>query len=111
MDGYVKFIQQTPDEVEALFRDMLIGVSNSFCDREAFKALEEQIVPKLFAGRPADATIRVWVPGCPTGEEAYSLVILEPATEPVLPGCDRATRRGAAGYRRKPDFDIRKGRR
>jgi len=76
MDGYVKFIQQTPDEVEALFRDMLIGVTNFFRDPEAFKALEEQIVPKLFAGRPSDATIRVWVPGCSTGEEAYSLAIL-----------------------------------
>jgi two-component system CheB/CheR fusion protein len=76
IEGYVKFVQQTPDEVDALFRDMLIGVTNFFRDPEAFKALGEQIVPKLFAGKRADATIRVWVPGCSTGEEAYSLAIL-----------------------------------
>ena len=76
VDGYVKFIQQTPEEAEALFRDMLIGVTNFFRDPEAFKILEEQIIPKLFAGKGADATIRIWVPGCSTGEEAYSLAIL-----------------------------------
>ena len=76
MDGYVKFIQQTPEEIEALFRDMLIGVTNFFRDPEAFRALEEQIIPKLFTGKGADASIRIWVPGCSTGEEAYSLAIL-----------------------------------
>jgi len=76
MDSYVRFIQQAPEEVDALFRDMLIGVTNFFRDPEAFKVLEEQIIPRLFAGKGADATIRVWVPGCSTGEEAYSLAIL-----------------------------------
>ena len=76
MDGYVKFLQQTPAEVEALFRDMLIGVTNFFRDPEAFKALEEQVIPKLFMGKPVGGTIRVWVPGCSTGEEAYSIAIL-----------------------------------
>jgi len=76
MDGYVRFIQQTPEELEALFRDMLIGVTSFFRDPEAFNALEEQIIPKLFAARRADAAIRIWVPGCSTGEEAYSLAIL-----------------------------------
>jgi two-component system CheB/CheR fusion protein len=76
MDGYLKFIQQAPEEVEALFRDMLIGVTNFFRDPDAFKALEEQIIPRLFAGKGAEATIRIWVPGCSTGEEAYSLAIL-----------------------------------
>ena len=76
MDKYVKYLQQSPAEVEALFLDMLIGVTNFFRDPEAFKALDEQIIPKLFTGRPADATIRVWVPGCSTGEEAYSIAIL-----------------------------------
>ncbi len=76
MDGYVKFLQQTPEEVEALFRDMLIGVTSFFRDSEAFQTLEEQVVPKLFAAKPAEAAIRIWVPGCSTGEEAYSLAIL-----------------------------------
>jgi two-component system CheB/CheR fusion protein len=76
MDGYVKYLQQTPGEVEALFRDLLIGVTNFFRDPAAFKALEEGIIPKLFSGKPSDSLIRIWSPGCSTGEEAYSLAIL-----------------------------------
>jgi len=76
MDGYIKHLQQEPTEVEALFRDMLIGVTNFFRDPEAFTMIEEQVVPKLFTGKGADSAIRVWVPGCSTGEEAYSLAIL-----------------------------------
>ena len=76
MDGYVKFLQQSPAEVEALFHDTLISVTNFFRDPEAFQALEEQVTPKLFAGKPAGAPVRVWSPGCCTGEEAYSIAIL-----------------------------------
>jgi two-component system CheB/CheR fusion protein len=76
LEDYVKFIQQTPDEVEALFRDMLIGVTSFFRDPEVFAAIEAQVIPGLFPGKPADAAIRVWVAGCSTGEEAYSLAIL-----------------------------------
>jgi len=74
--AYVKYLQQTPEEVEALFRDLLIGVTSFFRDPEAFKALEDQVIPKLFAGKSASNVIRVWSPGCSTGEEAYSLAIL-----------------------------------
>ena len=76
LDNYVKYLQQTPPEVEALFRDLLIGVTNFFRDPEAFKVLEEQVIPKLFANKPASAAVRVWSTGCSTGEEAYSLAIL-----------------------------------
>ena len=76
IDGYVKFLQQTPLEVEALFRDLLIGVTNFFRDPEAFQLLENQIIPKLFEGKAPGAVIRVWSTGCSTGEEAYSLAIL-----------------------------------
>jgi len=76
MSGYVKFMQQTPTEVESLFRDLLIGVTNFFRDPDAFQALEEQVIPKLFADKSADGIIRVWIPGCSTGEEAYSIAIL-----------------------------------
>ncbi|MFH0783600.1 MAG: chemotaxis protein CheB [Pseudomonadota bacterium] len=76
MEMYVKFLQQTPMEIEALFRDLLIGVTNFFRDPPAFQALEEEVIPKIFAGKTADAFIRVWSPGCSTGEEAYSLAIL-----------------------------------
>jgi two-component system, chemotaxis family, CheB/CheR fusion protein len=76
MEGYVKFLQRTPVEVEALFRDLLIGVTNFFRDTEAFQVLEEQGIPKLFLDKPAGSVIRVWCPGCSTGEEAYSIAIL-----------------------------------
>ncbi|HSQ18100.1 MAG TPA: chemotaxis protein CheB, partial [Anaerolineales bacterium] len=76
LEAYVHYLQQTPAEVNALFRDLLIGVTSFFRDPEAFKALEEKVIPKLFAGKPADDVIRVWSPGCSTGEEAYSIAIL-----------------------------------
>ncbi len=76
LDDYVHHLQQTPAEVEALFRDLLIGVTNFFRDPEAFAALKEQVLPRLFAGKDAGAAIRVWVPGCSSGEEAYSIAIL-----------------------------------
>ncbi len=75
-DDYVKYLQKTPTEVDALFRDLLIGVTNFFRDPEAFGALEAQVIPKLLENKPAGAVIRIWSPGCSTGEEAYSLAIL-----------------------------------
>ncbi|HXU34187.1 MAG TPA: chemotaxis protein CheB [Thermoanaerobaculia bacterium] len=76
LDGYAKYLQRTPAEVEALFRDLLIGVTHFFRDAETFEALELEVIPSLFSDRPAGATIRVWSVGCSTGEEAYSLAIL-----------------------------------
>ncbi|MEF2229699.1 MAG: chemotaxis protein CheB [Pseudodesulfovibrio sp.] len=73
---YVQYLLKNPEEVEALFRDLLIGVTNFFRDPEVFKALEEQVVPKLFAGKSRGSSIRIWSTGCSTGEEAYSLAIL-----------------------------------
>ncbi len=76
LGDYVRYLQQHPAEVEALFRDLLIGVTNFFRDPEAFAVLEAQVIPRLFAEQRADAVIRVWSAGCSTGEEAYSLAIL-----------------------------------
>ncbi|MDP3699899.1 MAG: chemotaxis protein CheB [Hylemonella sp.] len=76
MDSYVEHLQKNPAEVEALFRDLLIGVTNFFRDPEAFAALEAKVIPLLFADKPADAVIRVWITACSTGEEAYSIAIL-----------------------------------
>lgn len=76
LDGYIKYAQQAPTELDALFHDMLIGVTSFFRDREAFQVIEDQIIPRLFANKPVNGTIRVWSPGCSTGEEAYSLAIL-----------------------------------
>jgi two-component system CheB/CheR fusion protein len=76
LEAYANFMQQTPTEVTALFRDLLIGVTSFFRDPEAFKAVQEHIIPRLFVGKSPDSGIRVWSPGCATGEEAYSLAIL-----------------------------------
>ena len=76
IDNYVKYLQQSPAEIESLFRDLLIGVTNFFRDTEAFLALEEHIIPQLVKDKPAGSIIRVWTTGCSTGEEAYSIAIL-----------------------------------
>ncbi|MFW6368926.1 MAG: CheR family methyltransferase, partial [Spirochaetota bacterium] len=76
VNEYVTLLDENPAEVGALFRDMLIGVTQFFRDPEAFDALEQQVLPMLFSGRDEGEAIRVWVPGCSTGEEAYSLAIL-----------------------------------
>nr|WP_315429493.1 chemotaxis protein CheB [uncultured Albidiferax sp.] len=76
LDDYVKYLQQSKVEVDALFHDLLIGVTNFFRDPEAFEALEAKVVPKLFEGKPAGSVVRVWSTGCSTGEEAYSIAIL-----------------------------------
>ncbi len=76
MEEYVRYLQQTPTEVDALFGDLLIGVTNFFRDPAAFQALEDQAIPRLFTGKPNGAAVRVWSAGCSTGEEAYSLAIL-----------------------------------
>jgi chemotaxis methyl-accepting protein methylase len=62
--------------VTALFRDLLINVTNFFRDAEAFDKLAEIVIPKLFENRGADDAVRVWVPGCATGEEVFSIAIL-----------------------------------
>jgi two-component system CheB/CheR fusion protein len=75
-EDYVKHLQQMPDETDALFRDLLIGVTSFFRDPDAFQALEQQIIPRILANKPAGAVIRLWSVGCSTGEEAYSLAML-----------------------------------
>ncbi|SPF37106.1 MCP methyltransferase/methylesterase, CheR/CheB with PAS/PAC sensor [Candidatus Sulfopaludibacter sp. SbA4] len=76
LDEYARYLERTQAEVETLFRNLLIGVTSFFRDAKAFEALEEQAVPRLFAGKPEGSLIRVWVPGCSSGEEAYSIAIL-----------------------------------
>ena len=76
IDDYVRFLQETAPEADALFRDLLIGVTNFFRDPDAFAVLESEVIPRLFAGKAAGSTVRIWVCGCSTGEEAYSIAIL-----------------------------------
>ncbi|MGI4857273.1 MAG: CheR family methyltransferase, partial [Janthinobacterium lividum] len=65
-----------PAESRALLQDLLIGVTHFFRDREAFAALEHDVVPLLFDAASSDKPLRVWIPGCSTGEEAYSIAML-----------------------------------
>lgn len=72
---YLKFIGAHPDEVLDLYNDILIRVTRFFRDPEVFKALKSEVFPALLANRHPDAPLRIWVPGCSTGEEVYSIVI------------------------------------
>jgi PAS domain S-box-containing protein len=74
--AYSQFMHERPAEATALLKDLLISVTNFFRDAEAFDALEHDIVPKLFEGKTADDQVRVWVPGCATGEEPYTVTML-----------------------------------
>ncbi len=76
LDDYVRYVQQNPSEADALFNDLLIGVTNFFRDPAAFNALANEAIPRLMAGKPPGSTIRIWTCGCSTGEEAYSIAIL-----------------------------------
>lgn len=76
LEEYVRYLQLTSSEIDALFRDLLIGVTNFFRDSEIFDEIQKQVIPQLFTGKAAGSAIRVWVPGCSSGEEAYSIAIL-----------------------------------
>ncbi|KTS75385.1 chemotaxis protein [Pseudomonas oryzihabitans] len=79
MPAYACFLHEHPEETPALLKDMLIGVTNFFRDREAFEALERDIIPELFEqvqGLEEDQELRVWSAACSSGEEAYSLAML-----------------------------------
>jgi two-component system, chemotaxis family, CheB/CheR fusion protein len=73
---YYEVMRESPDEAQALLGDLLISVTTFFRDSEAFQLLARDVLPHLFAERQVDDTIRVWISGCATGEEAYSFAIL-----------------------------------
>lgn len=74
-DAYVERLGADHSELDALYRDLLIGVTRFFRDEEAFEILEREVIPSILEASKGDE-IRLWVPGCATGEEAYSLAIL-----------------------------------
>ncbi|MCB1317140.1 MAG: hypothetical protein KDK27_14355, partial [Leptospiraceae bacterium] len=76
LEAYLDFLKKHPDEVRFLYRELLIGVTSFFRDTEAWDHLESDVIPALFKDKNALETVRVWVVGCSTGEEAYSLAIL-----------------------------------
>lgn len=73
---YVRYLRENPNEIESLFRELLIGVTNFFRDADSFNVLKTKILPELFDSLKEDATFRAWIPGCSTGEEVYSLAIV-----------------------------------
>jgi chemotaxis methyl-accepting protein methylase len=73
---YVRFLQENPHELDLLFKELLIGVTNFFRDPDAFEVLKKKAIPMLLKNRMLDNTLRIWVPCCSTGEEAYSMAII-----------------------------------
>ena len=73
---YVRFLQENPQELELLFKELLIGVTSFFRDPAAWEELKAVVIPALLKDRPPSRVLRAWVPGCATGEEAYSLAIV-----------------------------------
>jgi len=86
MAGYVRYLQENSQELDLLFKELLIGVTNFFRDPAAWDQLRDQAIPALLANRSPDSALRAWVPGCSTGEEAYSLaIVLKEAIEAIKP--------------------------
>jgi two-component system CheB/CheR fusion protein len=74
--AYIRLLQEDPAEVDRLFKDLLISVTSFFRDRPAWERLNTKVLPELLGALPDNTTFRVWVPGCATGEEVYSVAIL-----------------------------------
>ena len=76
MSSYARLMRQEPEEAVALMKELLISVTNFFRDPDAWAALQERVIPRLFFDKGGHDQVRVWVPGCATGEEAYSVGML-----------------------------------
>ncbi len=76
LPDYILFLQKNPAEIDVLFKNLVIGVTSFFRDPEAYDVLAQQALPDLFSEKKPDATLRFWVAGCSTGEEAYSLAMI-----------------------------------
>lgn len=84
--SYVHFLQENPTEVEILFKELLIGVTNFFRDIQVWEKLKNNIFPEILSNLKDSSILRAWVPGCSTGEEAYSLaIVFKEALEKVNP--------------------------
>ncbi len=73
---YVRYLRENAQEVELLFKEMLIGVTGFFRDAPVWERLKDEVIPELIEARPEGGTLRAWVAGCSTGEEAFSLAIV-----------------------------------
>jgi two-component system CheB/CheR fusion protein len=74
--AYFRYLQQNPAEIQTLFKELVICVTSFFRDPEAFKILETKVIPDILARKSPEQPVRIWVPGCGSGEEALSLAIL-----------------------------------
>jgi two-component system CheB/CheR fusion protein len=75
-EDYIVYLRSNPHEIDILFNELLIRVTSFFRDPEAFESLTVSALPQLFDRKNDDDTVRIWVPGCSTGEEAYSIAFL-----------------------------------
>ena len=86
ISGYVRYLQENSQEVELLFKELLIGVTSFFRDPAAWEHLQGEAIPSLLADRPTGGVLRAWSTGCSTGEEAYSLaMVFKEALDQVKP--------------------------
>jgi chemotaxis methyl-accepting protein methylase len=76
VDVYIRYLRENPQETELLFKELLIGVTSFFRDHEAFDTLREKAIPQMLKSMTKGNVLRVWSPGCSTGEEAYSVAII-----------------------------------
>ncbi|KIL99595.1 Chemotaxis protein methyltransferase CheR [Paramagnetospirillum magnetotacticum MS-1] len=76
IDVYARYLKAQPDEIQTLFKELLINVTSFFRDPEAFQTLKKDILPQILAGKAEDYVVRLWVAGCATGEEAYSIAMI-----------------------------------
>ncbi|HEX7412254.1 MAG TPA: chemotaxis protein CheB, partial [Bacteroidales bacterium] len=84
--SYVRFLQENPKEVAILFKELMIGVTNFFRDTIVWEKLKESVIPDVISKMEASSILRAWVPGCSTGEEAYSLaMVFKEALEKISP--------------------------
>ena len=112
-------MRDSPEEAQALLSDLLICVTTFFRGGEAFQKLAKDVLPELFKDKAADETVRVWVPGCATGEEAYSfaILLLEEAArhktrrQPIQVFGSDLDARALASRARRPFSTVHRGRR
>jgi len=84
--SYVRFLQENPKEIDILFKELLIGVTNFFRDATTWEMIEKSIIPAILTNKNEGAILRAWVAGCSTGEEAFSLaMVFKEALEKINP--------------------------
>ncbi|AKL96538.1 MCP methyltransferase/methylesterase, CheR/CheB with PAS/PAC sensor [Clostridium aceticum] len=76
LEEYLSYLKETPEEIECLYNSLLIGVTRFFRDSNAFDVMKNKVIPEIIDRKTDNAVVRVWVAGCSTGEEAYSIAIL-----------------------------------